>query len=258
MEIQHIFLDEPKSSKWNIALSPTKHHIFLLVIRGSVTYFIENQAISLQAGDALFIPPGTWRSAETDPTTFHMMYSIHFNDSTVDNERLFDIKKNGVIKPLRYDYLKQRLSVLYECWIGKLPYYTTICQGILLEVLGIIKRELHHSYASSPIKRNQVHRIQKHIVQHFREPIRLDDLSKLVDRTPNYISNMFKEVTGYTPVEYMHQIRISTANEMLHNTNMTIGEISDYLGYCDQTYFNFMYKKVVGQPPSHTLKTSKL
>jgi YesN/AraC family two-component response regulator len=39
-----------------------------------------------------------------------------------------------------------------------------------------------------------------------------------------------------------------------YNPSSTIGEIAESLGYCDQTYFNFMYKKIVGHPPSHTLK----
>jgi len=255
VDIQHIFLDEPQSSNWNIPWSPTKHQIFILVIKGKVDYHMDNRTISLHAGDALFIPPCTLRSAETDPETFHSMFSIHFNDSTVEAmpfNHTFE-----VIQPMSYNYLKQRLSVLHECWVGKLPYFQMIAQGILNEVLGMVMRELKHSHRFSPAKRNLAHRVQHYIVQNFREPLRLSDLSKLVERTPNYISNVFKEVTSFTPVEYMHQVRIQTAQELLLNSNMTIGEISEYLGYCDQTYFNFMYKKHTGQPPSHASKRIK-
>jgi YesN/AraC family two-component response regulator len=49
-------------------------------------------------------------------------------------------------------------------------------------------------------------------------------------------------------------MRVSAARELLLTTNMTIGEIAETLGYCDQSYFHFMYKKIIGHPPSHTLK----
>jgi AraC-like DNA-binding protein len=254
MEIKHIFLDQPHSNKWNIPSSRTKHQIFFLVIKGQVTYFIGGKSIPLQAGDGMFISPGTVRSAETDPSSFHTMYSIHFNDSTIEKKSPLNKEAYEMIRPLSYDYLRQRLSVLYESWIGKMPFYKMVSQGILLEILGIAQREIYHSNKYPSIKRNLALRIQQYIVQHFREPLRLQELSKHVDRTPNYISNMFKEVTGWTPVEYMHQVRISTARELLHNSKMNIGEISDYLGYCDQTYFNYIYKKIVGHPPSNALK----
>ncbi|MDF2962632.1 MAG: hypothetical protein K0S39_4367 [Paenibacillus sp.] len=253
MKIEHVHFDHSNGTDWKVALAPTRHHIIFLVVKGTVHYHIGGTTVTLSKGEGLFMPQGILRSAESEETDPHQMYSIHFRDLPLDQLSHFMDQSYKWIRPLGYDYLKQRFSVLNECWIGKMPCYEMICQGILLEILGMVQRELVSGEIPSS-RRNLAIRVQQYIVQNYREPLRLKDLAEHVDRSPNYISNVFKEVIGRTPVEYMHEVRVTAARELLLTTNMTIGEISESLGYCDQTYFNFMYKKIVGHPPSHLLK----
>jgi AraC-like DNA-binding protein len=253
MKIDNIAFQQAVQGNWKVPLAPTRHHILFLVIKGTFIYKIANRTIRVNKGEGLFIPQDTMRSAEIDSSNPHLMYSAHFRDlSLVDLSSFLD-EPFKLIQPLSYDYLKQRFSMLNECWIGKMPNYELISRGILLEILGLVQRELTGGGHSST-RRNLALRIQQYIVQHFREPLRLSELAQHVDRSQTYVSTAFKEVTGRTPVEYMHEVRTSAARELLMTTNMTIGEISESLGYCDQTYFNYMYKKIVGHPPSHTLK----
>ncbi|CAG7644838.1 AraC family transcriptional regulator [Paenibacillus allorhizosphaerae] len=257
LKIEHVFFDH-SHTKWNMALAPTRYHILLLVVKGTVDYRLGDANVTLGKGDGLFIPQGTLRSrsVHTDASEPQQMYSVHFRDSSPEYLVHFMDEPYKRIRPFGYDYLKQRFSMLSECWLGKMPCYEMISQGIALEILGLIQSELVAEGIPSS-KRNLAARIQQYIVKHYRDPIRLQELAAYVDRSPNYISSVFKEVTGRTPVEYMHEVRITSAREMLLTTNMTIGEIADALGYCDQTYFNYMYKKIVGQPPSH-LKKGKI
>ncbi|WP_375790278.1 helix-turn-helix domain-containing protein [Paenibacillus agricola] len=54
----------------------------------------------------------------------------------------------------------------------------------------------------------------------------------------------------------MHHLRVQTARTLiLSSTRMTIGEISDYLGYNDQSHFNKMFKKIMGCPPSALMRS---
>jgi AraC-like DNA-binding protein len=253
MKIDNISFQEATQENWKVPSSRTRHHILFLVIKGSFIYHIANQTIRISKGEGLFMPEGTLRSAEIDSSDSPLMYSAHFRNVSLADLSSFLDEPFRLIQPLSFDYLKQRLSMLNECWIGKMPNYELISRGILLEVLGLVQRELN-GVAHSSSRRNLALRIQQYIVQHFREPLRLSELAQHVDRSQSYVSTAFKEVTGRTPVEYMHEVRTSAARELLMTTNMTIGEISESLGYCDQTYFNYMYKKIVGHPPSHTLK----
>lgn len=253
MKITSVLFDSQMGKNWSISRSPTKYDILLLVINGKITYTLGDTVIPLQRGDGLFISAGTMRSAVTDPADPHQMFSVHFNDSTEVDIPLLAGGDHRFIRTISFDYLKQRFSLLYDCWIGHMPCYEIISKGIMLEILGIVQRELMSRQHPSSKQSLAMH-IQQYIVKHYREPIRLSELAQHVDRTPNYISSVFKEVTGRTPVEYLHQVRITSAREMLLNTDMTIKEISDYLGYCDQTYFNYIYKKNIGYPPTSTPK----
>lgn len=258
MKIEHIIFDQqPAGSNWHVDLGPTRHHILLLVVKGKVRYAIGDRTLCISKGEGLFLTQGTWRAAEADESEPHHMYSAHFSDLPLDKLTGFSSEPYLQYRPIGFDYIKQRFSVLNESWIGKMPFYEMISEGLFTEILGLVQRELTNEAFSSS-RRSLALRIQQYIVQHYREPLRLQDLAQHVDRSPNYVSNVFKEVTGRTPVEYMHEIRVTSARELLLTTNMTIGEISDSLGYCDQTYFNYMYKKIVGHPPSHSLKLGKM
>jgi AraC-like DNA-binding protein len=253
VKISSVLFDYQMGRNWSISKAPTPHDILLLVINGKITYTIGDTVIPLQRGDGLFISEGTLRSAVTDPAEPHQMFSVHFNDSTEAEMPLLNGEAYRFIRTISFDYLMMRFSLLYDCWIGQMPCYEIISKGIMVEILGILQRELMSKQHPSSKQSLALH-IQQYIVKHYREPFRLKELALHVDRTPNYISSVFKEVTGRTPVEYLHQVRITAAREMLLNTDMTIKEISDYLGYCDQTYFNHIYKRNIGYPPTFTAK----
>jgi AraC-like DNA-binding protein len=253
IQLEHVIFNQSINDNWSVPLGPTRHHILFIVLRGKVHYYVDGQSIVLEKGEGLFMPKGVMRSAEADAADPHLMFSAHFLGGTEEELSILADEPFKWIRPIGFDYLKQRFSELYECWIGKMPCYQLISHGILLEILGIIQRELSSRQLASS-KRNLALRVQHYIVKHYREQLRLSDLSREAERTPNYISSVFKEVTGYTPIEYMHLVRIAAARELMLTTQMTIGEIAEYLGYCDQTYFNYMYKKTIGQPPSAILK----
>ncbi|WP_167858914.1 AraC family transcriptional regulator [Paenibacillus cymbidii] len=256
MEIAHILFDQAAGSNWKVPLAQTRHHILLLVVKGKVTYTVGGEKLRLQRGDGLFMPQGVWREAHCDESDPQTMYSAHFNDLPQEELGVLLERSYRRFRPLGFEYVKQRFSVLNEVWIGQMPCYDMIARGILTEIIGLIRRELGADGLPST-RRSLAQRIQQYIVQHYREQIRLDDLARHVDRSPNYVSNVFKEVTGRTPVGYMHEVRVAAARELLLTTNMTIGEISESLGYCDQTYFNYIYKKIVGHPPSRSLKLGR-
>ena len=63
--------------------------------------------------------------------------------------------------------------------------------------------------------------------------------------------HVFKDYTGMTPKEYINNIRISRAKELLVNTDMTMSEIAERTGFYDQNYFSRMFKKHTGSCPKN-------
>jgi YesN/AraC family two-component response regulator len=64
-----------------------------------------------------------------------------------------------------------------------------------------------------------------------------------------YFCRFFKKVTFMTFVEYINKLRINIAIKFLLDTNMTIAQISDAVGFNDPSYFNRVFKKLNGNSP---------
>ena len=73
--------------------------------------------------------------------------------------------------------------------------------------------------------------------------------AEIVGRPERYISQLFKEQTGQTLSEYLEQIRINKAIELLVNTKMTIDEIARQTGYNSPHSFRRAFKRVSGASP---------
>ena len=61
---------------------------------------------------------------------------------------------------------------------------------------------------------------------------------------------VFKAVTGTTPLEYRSRIRIDHAKELLKNSNFSVSEIGEALGYSSLAYFSVAFKKATGLSPT--------
>ena len=98
---------------------------------------------------------------------------------------------------------------------------------------------------------NVIDRARKYIDENFRSTdISLDDVSQEVDISPYYFSKLFKEETGKNFIEYLTDIRIEKAKELLNGTNLSMKEICAEIGYADPNYFSRTFKKNVGVTPT--------
>lgn len=68
--------------------------------------------------------------------------------------------------------------------------------------------------------------------------------------TPNYLSRLFKRITGEGCNEYIVRKRIEKAKALLEATTMKIGEIAQTVGYIDMNYFSLAFKKHTGMSPT--------
>ena len=66
------------------------------------------------------------------------------------------------------------------------------------------------------------------------------------------VCSYFKNAFNKTPINYITEYKISRAKELLYNQpHLTIGEISDELGFDNQHYFTRVFAKTTGESPSH-------
>lgn len=95
-----------------------------------------------------------------------------------------------------------------------------------------------------------IDRAKEYINENFRRDISLDDVSSEVDISPYYFSKLFKQETGKNFIEYLTEIRLKNARELLQDSRLSIKEICAQSGYSDPNYFSRIFKKYEGVTPS--------
>ncbi|MEG0387843.1 MAG: AraC family transcriptional regulator, partial [Niameybacter sp.] len=83
------------------------------------------------------------------------------------------------------------------------------------------------------------------------------NISKNMYLSPVYISKIFKEETGTSPINYLIQIRLEKAKEILEKNDMPINLVAKSVGYEDAYYFSKLFKKYYGSAPSAYSKQIK-
>lgn len=82
-----------------------------------------------------------------------------------------------------------------------------------------------------------------------REEMSLNTVAANVNISPSYFSAIFRAETGQTFVEYLTQVRLEKAKELLMCSAMRTSEIGYEVGYKDSHYFSYIFKKIVGCSP---------
>lgn len=80
--------------------------------------------------------------------------------------------------------------------------------------------------------------------------INLNSVAEKFDRSPVYMSALFKKGTGMGFNEYVTGIRMNMAKQMLEETSMPIGEVSNICGYSNPKYFSVVFKNTFGISPA--------
>jgi len=109
--------------------------------------------------------------------------------------------------------------------------------------------ELLNQMSSQSVQTQKVDLVSqaiRFIQEHYSERVTLDELAELLDCSVSYLSRRFKHVSGKSPIEYLIAVRIDKAKELLLNTDATLQEIAESVGFSDDSYFNRMFKKHVG------------
>lgn len=91
---------------------------------------------------------------------------------------------------------------------------------------------------------------KEYILKNYNRDISLDDVSREVNISPYYFSKLFKDDTGAGFIEYLTNIRIEKAKELISGTEYSMKEICQMVGYTDPNYFSRSFKKKVGVTPT--------
>ncbi len=118
-------------------------------------------------------------------------------------------------------------------------------QGVLIEVLSrlsLIKSREGQS--------DEAVQLKNYIDHNLGRQVSGKELASVIFRSPDYCQKLFKKEYGMTPYAYQLDRKMTRAKMLLANTQMSIGEIGESLGYTDLHYFSNIFESKVGCRPT--------
>lgn len=126
-----------------------------------------------------------------------------------------------------------------------------------MDTLDELEEYLHDFYCEvvqsldrSTSETNHGERIIHYLKEHYREEIVFEDMAKQIGISYSYMRKIVYEQTGNSMIDFVNQLRIEKAKELLLDTELTIKQIAAEVGYYNVQSFNRFFRKYEGMPPS--------
>ncbi|GIP39821.1 AraC family transcriptional regulator [Paenibacillus sp. J31TS4] len=103
--------------------------------------------------------------------------------------------------------------------------------------------------------RKEINQVIAFLKERIGEKVTLAMLAAEVNMNESYLSRLFKQETGKTIVESMHQLKLEKARTLLRDPDRTVKEIAEEVGIDDPFYFNRLFNRYYGQSPTDYRKS---
>lgn len=230
----------------------------ILICSGSSEYLIHDKKVVIKAGDLLVYNAGVVHDEVSGPDMEVGSYCVGVGGLHMPGLRenaLISDEKGYVFPTGQYfEDMKELFVMMFRNLAAGEPhaelFCTSLLHALLVSVLTVTEGvgETRENPADEPHILGS--RIKDYIDRHYMEPITLQSMGEALRISPYYLSHVFKQMSGYSPVQYLLRRRIGEAQTLLITTELSVARIAEMVGYDSQSYFNLQFTKNVGMPPS--------
>ena len=239
------------------------------VEEGFGTRLIGDCVANFERGDFVLIGsnlPHTWISSEDfNELPQQMKVGVLQFDKSIINEQLINQKEFKNIKSL-FERSKRGIYFKQEYNAKAINIFNQIIEakGIekytwFLNLLDLLGKEKKHQFICSsayvPILNEsteyRISTVCKFIHENFMQNLELNQISKLANMNPSAFCRFFKKTTGQSLFEYINELRISkAANLLLNKKDLSISSVAHLSGFNNQSHFNRVFLNYKQTTPS--------
>ena len=236
-------------------VNPDNNYILYYIVNGNGTITVNDIEYRLSKGQSFIVFPFSKmkiRSSEKNPWSYRWVEFCGTEPAFLISQTSFTKKKPVVGKIDLPDF--EKFFTLQESNLTELyAVYRTVCRLMYMLTYYIElfpkKNDEHISYA---------HMARSYIDKKFHNSnLTVKQVADHVKIDRTYLYRLFKEETGLSIIDYINSRKISRAESLLMNKNLSIKEVAETVGFSDQMYFSKVFKKFKGMSPSEFKKSYK-
>ena len=247
-------IPRPRWKATPVIITPLPYFDLWYISSGEGEVRIDNQWHTFEAGDLITIKPGSLYQRERTGAHPHHTTFLH----------LFPFRTaRHCLNPILAEVWPVKLSLLHRPEVAELfarlfNEYATRSEennflpikGIALQLLNSIFEELQRTPGEKkPRAYHNLLRAKQLIETNYTHPLKLADIAEHSGLGPSQLSAIFKRQLGYSPIEYLIQVRIREAKLLLAR-GKHVKEAAYATGFESQHYFSRQFKKKTGLSPS--------
>lgn len=208
-------------------------------------------------GSCVIVPANTSQYAEwnresgavtlaIDPTVFaQTIYEV------VDPDKIELLPQFATPDPFIYQIGVALKAALTKKSDSSRLYAETLVNSLILHLLenySTTRVNLQEA-VTGRLPQSKLQQVIDYIDAYLDRDLGLKELAAVVQMSPQYFSQLFKQTTGTTPHQYVIRCRIERAKYLLQHKQLSIAEIATLVGFVDQSHLHRYFKRLVGTTP---------
>lgn len=230
-------------------------YILIYCIEGEGWFEVEGVKQKVLPEHFFILPKGKAHAYGCNKTNPWTIYWMHFDGQKagyfsegLDKPMLLNVQKDSRIE-YRLHLFEEIYNTLKNGYSkNNLEYSITSLFHFLgsLKFLGAYRESLFSNQNSNDITDVAIHFMRENI----QKRLTLKDISDHIGFSVSHFSSVFQKKTGYSPLNYLSQLKIQQACHYLDFSDMKINQIALMIGYDDPFYFSRIFTKTMGLSPS--------
>jgi len=231
---------------------PLEQAIFIYCVKGSGWCELGGVRHVVRAGELLVIPPHQAHAYGTNAQQPWSIYWFHAQGRLLENFLAeLQVAPDQPLVLLGED--PQGLALWEELLEGLEHGYTPQqmlhASHALAHLLAVMVRHRHENWRETPDARQKINRTIAYMKEHLSQLLMLDQLAALANLSRSRYAALFKEQTGFAPIDYFNRLRMHQACQWLDTTEDSVKSIANRLGYDDPLYFSRVFRSVTERSP---------
>lgn len=236
----------------------TQLHVLAYVYAGSGSLRLGEKQWELKPGTIFQVWPGERMLIETGRSEPVCFYSVHYQYGVLHWEGGRGEWREstgplplGEVLPGAYGLAaREAFERLYRIWNGKDAGHEweariEFLSAVRLAVEGGVRKRAVDEAAGAAAVREAI----AYMKSHYQQELSRNAVAQQVALSPAYFSSLFKSHTGYTPIQYIHRLRLDRAKQLLREGGMPIRQVAEEVGFADSFYFTRLFTKETGMSP---------